>query len=280
MINSFMNIWVIGTNYEQFENYEETLYKCKFITNAPLMKNNINHLNRFLSEYVCMWYVWKNNIKSEYIAFCHYRRQKNIQDMIFPQLQKGYIQYFYALFLPPCFFRRKGELTFMLRNIYMPSFIKEDAIQYLKTQTIIPYDNIKKFCTPRSEIIFPCREIFACKWEIFCDMMEFISGYVEFICNKYNLVTKEDWINHIKTKIISYHKSKGKKFLEYYQDGSMEVIYQKKENYLKIYDKDEGLNSLCNNWRMYSYMIEDLIGLYIGTHKRVRFEDLDTGYVE
>ena len=35
---------------------------------------NINYLNKFYSELTTMYYVWKNNIRSKQIGFCHYRR--------------------------------------------------------------------------------------------------------------------------------------------------------------------------------------------------------------
>lgn len=37
--------------------------------------DNINYLNKFYSELTTMYYVWKNNIRSKQIGFCHYRRR-------------------------------------------------------------------------------------------------------------------------------------------------------------------------------------------------------------
>ena len=42
---------------------------------------NINHLNSVFSEMVTMFYVWKNNLKADYIGFEHYRRHLNIVRM-------------------------------------------------------------------------------------------------------------------------------------------------------------------------------------------------------
>ena len=35
---------------------------------------NINHLNAFYSEISTIYWVWKNNVRSETVGFCHYRR--------------------------------------------------------------------------------------------------------------------------------------------------------------------------------------------------------------
>lgn len=38
---------------------------------------NINHLNAFYSEISTIYWVWKNNVRSEKVGFCHYRRKFN-----------------------------------------------------------------------------------------------------------------------------------------------------------------------------------------------------------
>jgi hypothetical protein len=46
-----------------------------FNTNNLLLSNdNINYLNPHLNEICTMYYVWKNQIYSKYVGFCHYRR--------------------------------------------------------------------------------------------------------------------------------------------------------------------------------------------------------------
>ena len=38
---------------------------------------NINHLNAFYSEISTIYWVWKNNVRSEKVGFCHYRLKFN-----------------------------------------------------------------------------------------------------------------------------------------------------------------------------------------------------------
>ncbi len=37
--------------------------------------DNINRLNAFYSEIVTLYWVWRNDVRSEVVGFCHYRRQ-------------------------------------------------------------------------------------------------------------------------------------------------------------------------------------------------------------
>ena len=39
-----------------------------------MFEDNINYLNPHLNEICTMYYVWKNQIYSKYVGFCHYRR--------------------------------------------------------------------------------------------------------------------------------------------------------------------------------------------------------------
>jgi hypothetical protein len=281
MRNDFLNIWVVGTYASQLEGIGLDLYKCRYVTTEDIEGENINHLNRFVNEFVCQWYVYKNNIKSDYVSFCHYRRQHSITKIVFPELKKGRIQYFYRFFIPKHETDMSTEFPFFYRNKYMPPFMLEDLGEYLKTQKLIPIEDIKRHCTPAKgqQVPFYNREAYACRWEEFCGMMEFVCGYYDFICKKYNLNTREDWIRHISENIIGYHKSFGKEAVSRYSEYSLEMIYQRREDYLHIFDEDEGLNSFCNNWRLYAYMIEDLIGLYIGTHKRVCAGEINSGHI-
>ena len=282
MRNDFLNIWVVGTYASQLEGIGLDLYKCHYVTTEDMDGKNINHLNRFVNEFVCQWYVYKNNIQSEYVAFCHYRRQIGIMNIILPELKKGRIQYFYSIQIPDEHIDMGKDFPFLKRNSFIPQFVFDDLEEYLYSQKIIPIDDIKKYCTPSDEkkVVFYNREVYACKWEIFCEMMGFVCGYFDFICKKYNLATKEDFVRHISKNIIAYNKSFGKSQATRYSDGAMEIAYQKREDYLRIFNEDEGLSSYCNNWRVYAYVIEDLIGLYIGTHKRVCYGELSSGHYE
>jgi hypothetical protein len=153
-------IWIIGTNEKDIIN-KDPKHFCSFITNSKPEKENINELNRFLSEYVGMWYVWKNNLKSKYVGFCHYRRMINYKDINFKDIDGGGIQYFYKFMLTPEYrknnFIENTEFPFMrrLHNTKHPNFIFDDIDEYLKQQLFIPVEKIKDYCTPKEGKDFP-----------------------------------------------------------------------------------------------------------------------------
>lgn len=76
-------VWVSYHKKEMVEQYNlrEDEHHKLFYTNSIPKENNINIMNPVYSEMVTMWYVWKNNIKSEYVGFEHYRRHLDIQKL-------------------------------------------------------------------------------------------------------------------------------------------------------------------------------------------------------
>jgi len=272
---SFCKIWVIGTNDGDVDLGDTTHYS-KFITKSSMARQNINPYNRFLSEFVAMWYVWKNNIYSQYVGFCHYKRRIEIQDILFNNLN-GKIQYFYKHIINPEYIRdhfsEDSEYPFIIRknNDTYPDIISKDMAKYLNIQEIIPTDKIKDYCTvkDRESFILYNREIYVCEWETFCELMNFVGGFIEYIADKYNLSSYNDWAKHISKNIIALFKKRGRDYASKHNDYSNNLIFQKREDWLKIFDEDEGLNSFCNCWRVYSYSIEELISIFIGTHDRI-----------
>lgn len=72
-----LTIWLTYHDDKQVKEYEltETDTLCLFKGNDVTVDgDNINHLNKFYSEIVTMYYVWRNKKASSKIGFCHYRR--------------------------------------------------------------------------------------------------------------------------------------------------------------------------------------------------------------
>ena len=60
-------------------NLHEDEHHKLFPAHKSVNGNNINLMNPVYSEMVCMWYVWKNNLKSDYVGFEHYRRKLDVK---------------------------------------------------------------------------------------------------------------------------------------------------------------------------------------------------------
>ena len=76
-------IWVSYHKDEQVQHYglKEDEHHKLFPTHKDAELPNINVMNPVYSEMVTMWYVWKNNLKSDYVGFEHYRRHLSIARM-------------------------------------------------------------------------------------------------------------------------------------------------------------------------------------------------------
>lgn len=252
-MNNKIQIWVVGT-YD-FELHENPLIYNKFITNEQYSGDCINELNRIFSEYVCQYYIWKNQIKSQLIGFCHYRR-------IIKQIQfRRGIQYFKSWNLKKEDVQDLAEnyeypyFQYYGRQWNCPQFINDDVNDFLLNhQTTIPKDKILKILKVDPEVDFIAQELYFTTWTIFEQLMEFLDSYIKFISNKYNLKTSKDWKNHVFNKIIKYYRA---------IENPTNFLFDSKENYMNIYNKDGGFSTKCNCWRAYSYIIEHLISIFI-----------------
>ena len=74
-------------------NLTETNKIKLFNTNDLNMKGDyqINYLNKYLGELVMMYYIWKNNLKSDYILISQYR--KDISHINFDMLSENKVDF-------------------------------------------------------------------------------------------------------------------------------------------------------------------------------------------
>ena len=72
-------------------NLKESEHVKLFNTNDLTYKeDNINHMNPYLGEMPMLYYIWKNQIKSDYIIISQYRR--DFYNINFDELQKNKVQ--------------------------------------------------------------------------------------------------------------------------------------------------------------------------------------------
>ena len=86
-----LTIWITYHDDSQIADYklaEDDVFRLFKGNDLQVKGDNINHLNPFYSEIVTMYWVWTNNVRSERVGFCHYRRK--FQQMI--DIEKGQCQ--------------------------------------------------------------------------------------------------------------------------------------------------------------------------------------------
>lgn len=166
-------------------NLKETNNFKLFYTKDNLEGYSLNHLQLYLNEFVTQYYIWKNNIKSDYVGFCHYRRIININEHILEDLQKNNI--YLAQYWSLSYTSIKEEWLLDGLNIHV-DLVKE----YLKTnEKYVKYlENFDYIMNNQNCINFG--ELYICKWEIFDKLMNFIEGYIQFLFYKlFNIEYKE-----------------------------------------------------------------------------------------
>lgn len=172
-----------------FQNEQENEYNLKNTSNIKLFNTNdfnmtgkyqINYLNPYLGELVMMYYIWKHNLKSEYICISQYR--KNFAYIDFDKLSNNYIQvwnYWYEQ-------NFEGDSTpiKLISNDYCKldpaNFWKTKFIEYLHNQSIYDKSIVHKIMYGENNE-YMSAIVFAMKWDIFCRICEFIFGFLDYV---------------------------------------------------------------------------------------------------
>ena len=143
-----------------------------FNTNdLTLKEKNINYLNPHLNEIVTLYYVWKNNLYSKYVGFCHYRR-------FFKKIDYDKLEdtgcYYYA----------------GLRNVNIKNFEgdywKMDIMrEYLLKTNKFNKIQIYKFFDNNEPINCGWKSSFILTWDKFVKLCETYFGFLNNIINDY-----------------------------------------------------------------------------------------------
>ena len=148
----------MGNRYHNFINWKSYYYDSQvkeynlrntycvnlFNTNDLNMsgENQINYLNPYLGELVMMYYIWKNNLKSDYICISQYRRDFTYID--FDELDKGKIQ---------CYdqFVQHSKMGKIISSDFDPSgYCIEKLYSFLKRKYDLSDEDIKILKTRRN----------------------------------------------------------------------------------------------------------------------------------
>ena len=149
---------------ERYNLKESDVIKLFCTTDLTLQNDNINYLNKYLGELCTMYYVWKNQIKSDYVGFQHYRMLfKNIETSKDILLNNGWC----------------GDVIQFFNNGGLQTHILYQSIQYLSNKLNIKTSEIINIM--QSNIICFDGNVFMCKWHIFEDLCETIFGFFNYL---------------------------------------------------------------------------------------------------
>ena len=168
-----------------FKNEQISEYNLKNTNNIKLYNTSditmpgeyqINNMHTYLGELVMMYYIWKHNLKSKYICISQYR--KDFYNIHFNKLNENKIQLWSYWKTDP--FIPINELFNDHDHIDPDNYLKNKFIQYLDKQTVYGLEKINKIKNFNQISKMSCL-VFVMKWEIFCELCEFIFGYLDYI---------------------------------------------------------------------------------------------------
>ena len=174
-------IWTTYHKDEQVEEYnlhEDANHKL-FAANHEISGKNINALNPVYSEMVAMWYVWKNNRKSPYVGFNHYRRQFDVTRLP----NKGECQVYEIKNFDDKTIYQQYSLWHNVKDI--------DAIISILNEKYgdgNPYSGHILYST---QMISRC--CFLMSWSDFTKLCKFLFPILDAFSDKCNCHTLEDW---------------------------------------------------------------------------------------
>ena len=177
-------IWVTYHQDEQVAQYglRNDEHHTLFPSHKDVDGENINVLNPVYSEMVTMWYVWKNQLKSDYVGFEHYRRHLNIV-----RLPKESECQVYRV------------LDFKDKTVYKQYSLCHnhhdmDAVLSILDDKYGKDNEYSSYILRSSVLIANCT--FVMKWEDFCSLCEFMFPILEEFghrCGMDGLGTVESW---------------------------------------------------------------------------------------
>ena len=192
--NTKCNIWRISFNNTDKEydirDYYSDEYNITSYNNSNTYNGIcINELNMYYGELCTMYYVWKNNLKSDIVGFDQYAKQWNYID--FENINKNKIQvYLYWI-------HNQDKTIINEKNHHDLGEFLYSIMLYIKFY-YPQYDNKLDY------ILFNCNEIrnhiniFICKWELFEQICSIVFGFLEHI------MPNNKWLN--KDAINEYYK--------------------------------------------------------------------------
>lgn len=150
-------------------------YKLFNVNYLNIPGDSINYLNRYLCELCGYYYIWKNNIYSPYVGFCHYRRL--YLSLGLDNLEKYGVHYYMPM--------NKNIEDLSIIN-YNNNFTK--LYNYLCSLNKFNNDQLYNIIYNNEPINGPWKLSSIFKWEHFIDICNIMFGFLEYIEPEYRNV--------------------------------------------------------------------------------------------
>lgn len=257
-----LTIWRCYHDDSHIQKYNLTEDEHTFLfhsKNDGYTGTNINYLNQFFCEGVCVLYPYLNNLKSDLIGFQHYRRAFNYKNgaLMLDDIRAGKYQYFFShIQMYSTLEFRIGYHCDTWRMVECGMF--DDILEYIQQE--YPYLLNQP---PRTNDMINFT-MFVSTWEKYIELAKFLYGYITFIDNKYKLDMDEyKWARHLEDKFILYHRKHNTPpqympWMETWGDNNW---------YTEPYES--GNSFQYKIYRIYSFNIEFLASCWMRYHENV-----------
>lgn len=211
--------------------------------------SSINHLEKFFNEFVAQYCIWKHNKYSDVVGFCHYNRPIDVNHNIVKT--KGFECY--ELSKSPA-----GNIEIFFKAAGLDYLINEKFKEHVKANYPELYDDFCKYLvSENSEIAY--RERYACKWEIFDQLMNLLTKFFS------NLLDVDDLCNMsaetLDSIVISINNTE----------------YARQQKFVKD-NPDKDLGFFFGYPRCLAFCTEMLIGIFFGFFV-YKFNNIENGEV-
>lgn len=182
-------------------NLHEDEHHVLFASHKNIKGLNINQMNPVYSEMVTMWYIWKNNIESDYVGFEHYRRHLTIHSLP----KKGECQIFRARDFCTLTIYEQYARCHNIKDMDMMLKVLEN--RYGKNN---PYS---MHLTEGHVMIANC--CFLMQWDDFQELCEYLFPLLDDFATNYSISN---------TNVEEWHKKAEKDFGENHTDYQTRIV--------------------------------------------------------
>lgn len=178
-----ITIWCTYHQENQLKEYnlkDSQILKLFYSNDLTLNEDNINYLNTMMSELVTYYYIWKNQLKSDYIGLCHYRRY--FQTIEYEHIDNIHIQ---------SYFSWDGDLENFDFCLNFSNININKISEMYKKYFLEKYNyDINKH--KKDVIIISSNLSYIMTWDVFNDVCDFIFGFFDYVSKLLNVNWKNE----------------------------------------------------------------------------------------